>query len=146
MFNKLAQIAQLHRRKAADYSERKIFSYAKEEDFEFAKLMPKVRRLAANRLPDHPWATMSDAEILRSAGLNQVDLETGKSGYNLAAVLLFGRDDVIRSCTANYVTDAIYRRENMDRYDDRLMVTTNNLRNFIPAGSLSFLMAMCSKR
>jgi ATP-dependent DNA helicase RecG len=118
-------VAQLHRRKAADYSERKIFPYAKNGDFDFARLMPKVRRLAANRLPDHPWADMTDEEILRSAGLYQKDRETGKSGYNLAAVLLFGRDEVIRSCTANYVTDALCRRENADRYDDRLMVRTN---------------------
>ena len=118
-------VAQIHRRKAADYSERKIFPYAKEEDFDFGRLMPKIRRLAINRLPDHTWANLSDAEILRSAGLYQENRETGKSGYNLAAVLLFGRDEVIRSCTTNYVTDAICRREDTDRYDDRLMVTTN---------------------
>jgi len=68
---------------------------------------------------------MSNMEILQSAGLFQESWEHGASGYNLAAVLLFGRDEVIRSCTANYVTDAICRRENLDRYDDRLMVTTN---------------------
>jgi len=118
-------VAQLHRRKASDYSERKIFPYAKDGDFDFARLMPKVRRLAANRLPDHPWANMTDMELLRSSGLYQEDRETGKSGYNLASILLFGRDDVIRSCTANYVTDAVCRRENIDRYDDRLLVTTN---------------------
>ena len=118
-------VAQLHRRKASDYSERKIFPYAKDEDFNFAKLIPKVRRLATNRLPDHPWTNMTDTELLRSTGLYQEDRETGKSGYNLAAILLFGRDEVIRSCTANYVTDAILRRENTDRYDDRLMVITN---------------------
>ena len=118
-------VAQLHRRKASDYSERKIFPYAKDEDFDFARLMPKIRRLATNRLPDHPWANMTDMDLLRSAGLYHEDRETGKSGYNLAAILLLGRDDVIRSCTANYVTDAICRRENTDRYDDRLMVTTN---------------------
>jgi len=118
-------VAQIHMRKRADYSERKIFPYAKDEDFDFARLMPRVRRLAVNRYPDHPWANMTDMEILRSAGLYQESRETGKYGYNLAAVLLFGRDDVIRSCTANYITDAICRRENIDRYDDRLMVTTN---------------------
>jgi len=118
-------VAQMHRRKAADYSERRIFPHAKDAHFDFARLMPKVRRLASNRLPDHPWSTMTDAEILQSAGLFQTDLETGKSGYTLAAILLFGRDEVIRSCTPNYVTDAICRRENTDRFDDRLMVTTN---------------------
>ena len=118
-------VAHIHQRKTADYSERKVFPYAKESDFEFERLMPKVRRLATHRLSDHPWSNMTDMQILQSAGLYEESLETGKSGYNLAAVLLFGRDEIIRSCTANYVTDAILRRDNIDRYDDRLMVTTN---------------------
>ena len=118
-------VSQIHRRKAGDYSERKIFPYAKEEDFDFKRLMPRVRQMAVNYHPGHPWGNMSDMEILKSAGLYQDDREVGKTGYNLAAVLLFGRDDVIQSCTANYVTDAICRRENLDRYDDRLMVRTN---------------------
>ena len=87
--------------------------------------MPKVRRLAESHRPDHPWVKMSDMEIIKSAGLYEEDRKTGKSGFNLAAILLFGYDHVIRSCTTNYITDAICRRENLDRYDDRLMVTTN---------------------
>ena len=118
-------VSQIHRRKSAEYLERKIFPYAKESDFDFARLMPIVRRLATNRQFDHPWAKMTDMEIIKSAGLYEESIETGIAGYNLAAVLLFGRDEVIQSCTANYVTDAICRRENLDRYDDRLMVTTN---------------------
>ncbi|MCL2051199.1 MAG: putative DNA binding domain-containing protein [Lachnospiraceae bacterium] len=118
-------VSQIHRRKAADYSERKIFPYAKDEDFDFARLLPKIRRLAANRIPDHSWLSMSDEEIIKSAGLYQESRELGSTGYNLAAILLFGKDDVIRSCTANYITDAICRRDNLDRYDDRLMVSTN---------------------
>ena len=42
-----------------------------------------------------------------------------------AAVLLFGHDELIQSCTANYATAAICRKENLDRYDDRLMAKTN---------------------
>jgi ATP-dependent DNA helicase RecG len=120
-----SMVAQIHRRKAAEYSERKIFPYAKESDFDFARLMPLVRRLASSRQKDHPWERMSDDEIMKSAGLYQSDPELGKTGYNLAAVLLFGRGELIRACTPNYVTDAICRRENPDRYDDRLMVTSN---------------------
>ncbi|MCL1878729.1 MAG: putative DNA binding domain-containing protein [Defluviitaleaceae bacterium] len=118
-------VAHIHRRKAAEHSEREIFPYAKESDFDFARLMPKVRRLAVGRNEHHPWIAMTDDEIIRSAGLYQEDFKTGKAGYNLAAVLLFGRDEVIRSCTANYVTDALCRIKNVDRYDDRLLVTTN---------------------
>jgi ATP-dependent DNA helicase RecG len=94
-------------------------------DFKFKQLMPLVRRLAVTHRSDHPWERMNDDEIIQSSGLYQSDPESGKSGYTLAAVLLFGHDNLIRSCTANYVTDAICRRENIDRYDDRLMVSTN---------------------
>ena len=118
-------VAHIHRRKAADYSERKIFPYAKKSDFEFKRLMPLVRRLAVTNRTDHPWEKMNDDEILKSAGLFQNEPEYGKSGYTLAAALLFGRADLIRACTPNYVTDAICRREDLDRYDDRLMVTVN---------------------
>ena len=118
-------VSQIHRRKSTEYFERKIFPYAKEEDFDFARLMPLVRRLATHKNFDHPWAKMTDKEIIKSAGLYEESIETGITGYNLAAVLLFGHDNVIQSCTANYVTDALCRRENLDRYDDRLMVTTN---------------------
>jgi ATP-dependent DNA helicase RecG len=118
-------VAQAHSRKAREFSERKIFPYATEDDLELKKLMPKVRRLIQGRRDDHPWIELTDMEILQSAGLYQKDRETGKSGFNLAAILLFGREDVIRSCTANYLTDAIYRVENLDRYDDRRMVSIN---------------------
>jgi ATP-dependent DNA helicase RecG len=118
-------VAHIHRRKSADYSERKVFPYAKEQDFEFARLIPIVRRLAVNNQKDHPWEKMTDKDIIKSAGLHQTDLVTGQSGYNLAAVLLFGREELIRTCTPNYITDAICRRDNLDRYDDRLRVTVN---------------------
>jgi ATP-dependent DNA helicase RecG len=118
-------VAHIHRRKSSDYSERKIFPYAKESDFEFDRLMPIVRQLAISHSPKHPWEKMSDKEIMISAGLYENDPITGTSGYNLAAVLLFGRETLIRSCTPNYITDAICRRENIDRYDDRLRVMVN---------------------
>jgi ATP-dependent DNA helicase RecG len=118
-------VAQIHTRKSREFSERKIFPYAGADDLELGRLLPKVRRLVQSRREDHPWIGLSDMEILQSAGLYQIDRETGKSGFNLAAILLFGREDVIRSCTANYLTDAIYRVENLDRYDDRQIVCVN---------------------
>jgi ATP-dependent DNA helicase RecG len=118
-------VSQIYRRKSADYLERKVFPYAKESDFDFTRLMPIVRQLATHHRSGHQWSKMTDMEIIKSAGLYEKNVETGTSGFNLAAILLFGRDEVIQSCTANYITDAICRRENLDRYDDRLMVTTN---------------------
>jgi ATP-dependent DNA helicase RecG len=118
-------VTQIHQRKSAEFTERTVFPYAKESDFEFKRLIPLVRRLAVNNRQGHPWSKMNKAEIIKSAGLYQTDPISGKKGYNLAAVLLFGREEIIRACTPNYVTDAICRRENLDRYDDRLMVHVN---------------------
>jgi len=64
-------------------------------------------------------------EFFRSAGLYEEDKASGEKGFNLAGILLFGRDDVIRSCATGAVTDCLLRRENIDRYDDRLIVETN---------------------
>ena len=82
---------------------------------------------------------MSDEDILKSAGLWEKDFSSGIEGYNLAGVLLFGRDEVIRSCCPGYVTDAIYRVENLDRYDDRLQVMTNLIEAY------ELLMEFCGK-
>ena len=38
---------------------------------------------------------MSDEYVLKSAGLWEKDFSSGIEGYNLAGVLLFGKDEVI---------------------------------------------------
>ncbi|GHU34745.1 ATP-dependent DNA helicase RecG [Clostridia bacterium] len=120
-----ALMTQLYQRKSMVYSERKIFPFAKESDFNFTRLMPIVRQLAKNHFNDeHPWLNMTDMEIMRSAGLYTDDRVTGETGFNLAAILLFGRDEVIQSCTPNYVTDAICRNRKGNR-NERLLVKTN---------------------
>ena len=118
------QLQNMYNRKSNTYAEHKIFPYVTTEDLRM-DLMDKIRNLAKSKNPDHPWLKMSDEEILKSAGLWEKDFSSGIQGYNLAGVLLFGKDEVIRSCCPGYITDAIYRVENLDRYDDRLQVTTN---------------------
>jgi ATP-dependent DNA helicase RecG len=119
-------VGMIYDRKKGVSTVSKVFPYAVEEHFEFERLMPIVRRRAKNRYDKHPWGDMSDDEIIQSAGLYEIDMVTGEQGYNLAAVLLFGREHVIRSCTAGaYMTDCLLRRDNLDRYDDRLRVCCN---------------------
>lgn len=118
------QLQNMYNRKSNTYAEHKIFPYVTKDDLRI-DLMDKVRNLAKSKNPDHQWLTMSDDEIMKSAGLWEKDFSSGIQGYNLAGVLLFGKDDVIRSCCPGYITDALYRVENLDRYDDRLQVTTN---------------------
>lgn len=118
------QLQNMYNRKSNTYAEHKIFPYVTTEDLRL-DLMDIVKNLAKSKNPDHPWLKMSDEEILKSAGLWEKDFSSGIQGYNLAGVLLFGKDEVIRSCCPGYITDAIYRIQNLDRYDDRLQVTTN---------------------
>ena len=68
---------------------------------------------------------MSNEELLRSANLILTDPETKREGITLAAILLFGKDNSIMSVLPQHKTEAIFRVENKDRYDDRDVVITN---------------------
>lgn len=91
------QLQNMYNRKSNTYVEHKIFPYVTKDDLRI-DLMDKVRNLAKSKNPDHQWLKMSDDEIMKSAGLWEKDFSSGIQGYNLAGVLLFGKDDVIRSC------------------------------------------------
>ena len=123
------QIALLYIRKQNIFTEKKVYPYIKEEDLRF-DLFPRIRQMAINKQNDHPWKDMTDSELIQSAGLIGEDAETGKTGYNLAAVMLLGRDDVILSVTSVYRTDALLRKVNVDRYDDRVIVQTNSIESY----------------
>ena len=119
-----AQLAAMYIRKQEYYSEQKIFPFLSEEDLRL-DLIPRIRQMALAKRADHPWATMDDRELLKSANLHMKNYETGAEGYTLAAALILGKDDVIASIVPAYKTDAYVRRNDKDRYDDRLVVKTN---------------------
>ena len=81
--------------------------------------------MALARNKNHVWENMSNEELLRSANLILTDPETKREGITLAAILLFGKDNSIMSVLPQHKTDAIFRVENKDRYDDRDVVITN---------------------
>ncbi len=125
-----AAIAQMYIRKQNIFTEKKIFPYAKMDDLRL-DLLPRVRQMAVNHAGgSHPWKDMSDDELLKSAGLYGTDRATGESGYNLAAIMLLGRDDVILDVCPAYLTDALLRKVNTDRYDDREIVRTNLIESY----------------
>jgi ATP-dependent DNA helicase RecG len=123
------QVTQLYLRKQSTYTENKIYPHVKLSDFK-QELFQKVRNLARSERPDHPWLSLEDEALLRSAGLYKKDYLTGDEGYTLAAVLLFGKDEVIHNILPAYKTDAIKRVENPDKYDDRDVITTNLIDSF----------------
>ena len=123
-------IAQMYIRKQGIFTEKKIYQYAKMEDIRL-DLLPKVRIMAQNHAGGiHPWTSMNDMELLKSAGLYGRDIVTGDEGFNLAALMLLGKDDVILNVAPAYMTDALVRKINIDRYDDRDVVKTNLIESY----------------
>lgn len=125
-----AQIASMYIRKQNIFTEKKIYPYLSMADLRL-DMLPRVRQMAVNHAGGkHPWAEMNDEELLKSAGLYGVDLATGERGYNLAAIMLLGKDDIILNACPAYETDALVRRINVDRYDDRETIKTNLIESY----------------
>lgn len=125
-----AQLAMMYIRKQNRFTEKQIYPYISLEDFRL-DLLPRIRKMATNNIEGvHSWESMSDEELLRSAGLYGKDRATGESGYNLAAVMLLGKDDLIMDICPAYETDALVRRVNVDRYDDREIIRTNLIESY----------------
>lgn len=124
------RIANIYLRKQYAFTEDKVYPHIGMEDLR-EDLIKRARQMAINRNgEEHVWANLSNEEILRSAKLFGKDVETGKEGLTLAAILLFGKDDTILSALPFHRTDAIYRVRNLDRYDDRDDIRTNLIESF----------------
>lgn len=117
-------VADMYIRKREIHIEDKIFPYATMKNLR-EDLFEKAVKWALLKNSNHPWKNMSNEEIIKSSGLYREDVITKQKGITLAAILLFGTDETIMSWLSNFKTDAIYRNENMDRYDDRDVIITN---------------------
>ena len=117
-------VYKLYARKQGSYFVNKVYPNL---DIEFldTDVIDKAKRMAVARNKNHVWENMSYEELLRSANLILTDPETKREGITLAAILLFGKDNSIMSVLPQHKTDAIFRVENKDRYDDRDVVITN---------------------
>ena len=124
--NNIPLIASIHNKKRKIFDEDRIYPYVSVEEDLRHDLIEKARKLAnSNVKKRHIWMDMTDLELLKSAGLYKINKETGEQGVTLAGVMLFGKDDVIANINPYCRTDAIYRVDDLDRYDDRDFVETN---------------------
>ena len=124
-----AQISSMVARKQSYYSERTVYPWVTESDLEMG-LLDAVRDALRANDADHPWLSLSDEELLRAARLYGRDQLTGERGFNLAAVALLGKEDAILDVMPLYRTDAVLRRVETDRYDDRLVCRSNLVRAY----------------
>ncbi len=122
-------VSALYLKKQTSYSESKIYPYAEMSDLR-QDIIALARKMASFQREDHAWGTMNDLELLKSACLYENDYETGKSGITLAGILLFGKESTILSVLPHFKTDAILRRDNADRYDDRDDIRTNLIESY----------------
>ena len=122
-------VSGLYLRKQSGYTENRIFPFAELSELK-PELLIKVRKMAANERTDHPWKAMDDLELLKSAGLYLKDRQSGKEGITLGGILIFGNDELILAALPHHRTDAILRRVNLDRYDDRDDIRVNLLESY----------------
>ena len=127
------RVYQCYARKQSTYYVNKVFPHWRVADLR-PDLIDKARNMAITRKQlfekqRHPWADMDDDTLLRTSGLILTD-EEGRTGITLAAVLLFGTDNLIASACAHHKTDCIFRVYNLDRYDDREVILTNLLESY----------------
>ncbi len=122
---RLEKIAEIVNRKKNYYSEQTVFPHIKIGDLS-TDLIYRAKRLLKANNPEHHWFDLPEQEFLLRAGFYRKD-SNGKEGYTLASVLFFGDDDLIHSVVPAYKFEALVRRNNPDRYDDRLTIRTNIL-------------------
>jgi ATP-dependent DNA helicase RecG len=122
-------VSSLYARKQSTFTETKIYPYVELSDLR-DDLINRSRKMVTIETPDHPWASMETMDFFKSDRLYQKDFVNKIEGFNLAAVLLFGKDDVIGSVIPYHRTDAILRKENLDRYDDRDDIRTNLIETY----------------
>ena len=118
------QLAGLINRKLGIFTEQRSIRFAGIDDLR-PDIFDRARRLMRSYNSQHPWADLNNEELLKIAGFYTTDTETGKQTLSLAGLLMFGNDIAIQQAVPAYKFDCLLRRENEDRYDDRLTIRTN---------------------
>ncbi len=122
------EVYRLYSRKSGSYFVNKVTGFGL--DALRHDLIERAKNMTRAIEQEHPWRSMSDEQLLRSAGLIFADERTQKEGATLAGILLFGQDSTIMSVLPQHKTDAIFRVFNTDRYDDRDVVITNLIESY----------------
>lgn len=89
-----------------------------------AESLRQYRHRFASRSPAHPWLALDDRGLFEKLGGWRSDRTTGEEGLTVAALLLFGKDEVIRDPAAVPQYHVDYRERLSDdpqvRWSDRV--------------------------
>ncbi len=119
-----AQRAAMIIRKQNFYTEKTVYPWVTKADLDL-EVLSDVRREVRAARTDHPWLAMDDDELMKSSRLWSRDPATGEYGFNLAAVMLLGKQETILDVAPVYRTDVVLHRTGNGRYDDRLVCKSN---------------------
>lgn len=128
------KVGLLYQRKSTVFTENNIIPGLTLHDLA-PELFDKARNLIQSNQGDHPWLSIGNNALLKEAVLWRKDFMNHKEGLTLAAALLFGKDTTIQSLLPAYKVEVIVRRENKDRWDDRLTLRTNLLDTYMEVKS-----------
>lgn len=123
------QIAGLVNRKLSFYTEQRVIPWLGMADLN-PTLFDRARELFRRHHASHPWLGLNNEDLLRTGGFIRKDLLSTQAGYTLAAALMFGTDATINQVAPGLSFDALLRRRNLDRYDDRTLLHTNLIDTF----------------
>ena len=124
------QVSELYQRKSNVFTENQIIPNLTIDDLDEV-VFEKARQLIRSYQSDHPWLAISDLEMLKEAVLWRKDFMSSQEGFTLACALIFGKDSTIQSILSAYKVEVLVRRENTDRWDDRLTLRTNLIDTYI---------------
>ena len=71
-----------------------LIGYDFDRDIDMETLS-QYRQTFASLQPTHPWVGISDMDFLKKIGAYAIEFETGKEGFTLAGILMFGKYDSI---------------------------------------------------
>lgn len=112
-----------------EFKEAKVFPYLTIHDFDKNTLKTAKDNIQYQEKYES-WSKLSTEEWLEKAGFWRKDNLTGKYGYTLASALLFGKEETIQSILPFYKTDMLLKKENVNRYDDRLDLRVNLIESY----------------
>ena len=77
-----------------------LSGYEFERDIDMETLH-QYRQTFASLQPTHPWIGLDDMEFLQKVGAYATEYETGKEGFTMAGILMFGKYDSIVNNSGN---------------------------------------------
>ncbi|MDR1857012.1 MAG: putative DNA binding domain-containing protein [Desulfovibrio sp.] len=119
----------LFKRKQSESNLNEILPHLTLDDIERDWIQP-CQNMASVYWEGHPWKGMGELQFLKSAQLYGTDPSTHKEGLRLAAILLLGKRSTLQNLIPHHSTDLIFRKVNIDHYDDRDLVDVNLLESY----------------